>query len=330
MGRPRTKKDWNTGYYRLITIQFGGRLAIDRRADFLKQPMMFERRHIVLVRRAVIEAAKALVSQRVSLVAAGCAFYATLALFPAITMLISLYGLVFNPDTVQPQLAYLQQFMPPAAFSLISDRVQSLVSQPSRGLGIGLLVSLGITLWSASTGTKSVLNALTIAYRQRETRGVLEFQAIALGMTLVAILGAALAIAVLVLIPVVITLVGLGGYAKVLVDAAGFGAMIGFVVVSLGLLYRFGPPKGGRRFFAPGAGVATFLWLLGSWAFGLYVGHFAAYSAAYGPLAALIGLMMWFYLTAYAVLLGAELNAALDHEWRQAAAARPAPGPVTG
>jgi membrane protein len=104
-----------------------------------------------------------------------------------------------------------------------------------------------------------------------------------------------------------------------LVDIAGFGAMVSFVVVSLGLLYRYGPAGAGRIFFAPGAAVATFVWLLGSWGFGLYVGHFAAYDALYGPLATLIGLMMWFYLTAYAVLLGAELNAALDHQWRMSA-----------
>lgn len=279
---------------------------------------MTNKERYLLVRQAVIEAGRALISQRVSLVAAGCAFYATLALFPAITMLISLYGLVFNPDTVQPQLHYLQQFMPPAAFSLISDRVQSLVSQPGQGLGVGLIISLVVTLWSSSTGTKSVLNALTIAYRQRDNRGIIEFQALALGMTLVAILGACIAIAVLVLIPVVITFVGLGADARLLVDIAGFGAMVGFVLVSLGLLYRYGPAGAGRIFFAPGAAAATFLWLLGSWAFGLYVGHFAAYNALYGPLATLIGLMMWFYLTAYAVLLGAELNAALDHEWRMA------------
>ncbi len=279
---------------------------------------MTNKERYLLVRQAVIEAGRALISQRVSLVAAGCAFYATLALFPAITMLISLYGLVFNPDTVQPQLHYLQQFMPPAAFSLISDRVQSLVSQPGQGLGVGLIISLVVTLWSSSTGTKSVLNALTIAYRQRDNRGIIEFQALALGMTLVAILGACIAIAALVLIPVVITFVGLGADARLLVDIAGFGAMVGFVLVSLGLLYRYGPAGAGRIFFAPGAAAATFLWLLGSWAFGLYVGHFAAYNALYGPLATLIGLMMWFYLTAYAVLLGAELNAALDHEWRMA------------
>jgi membrane protein len=280
---------------------------------------MTHRERVLLIRQALIEAGRALISQRVSLVAAGCAFYATLALFPAITMLISLYGLAFNPDTVQPQLAYLQQFMPPAAFELISDRVQSLVSQPSKGLGLGLLISLVITLWSSSTGTKSVLNALTIAYRQRDNRGLIEFQVLALGMTLIAILGACIAIAVLVLIPVVITFIGLGDDTRGLVDIAGFGAMVSFVVVSLGLLYRYGPAGAGRIFFAPGAAVATFVWLLGSWGFGLYVGHFAAYDALYGPLATLIGLMMWFYLTAYAVLLGAELNAALDHQWRMSA-----------
>ncbi len=271
---------------------------------------------VTLVRRAVVEAGRAIISQRVSLVAAGCAFYATLALFPAITMLISLYGLAFNPDTVQPQLAYLQQFMPPAAFSLISDRIQSLVTQPGQGLGLGLLISLGITLWSASTGTKSVLNALTLAYRQHETRGVIKFQAIALGMTLVAILGAVLAIGVLVLIPVVLNFIGLGAETRFLVNAAGFAAMVGFVLVSLGLLYRYGPAGAGRIFFAPGAAVATISWLAVSWSFGFYVSRFASYNATYGPLATLVGLMMWFYLTAYVVLLGAELNAALDHQWR--------------
>jgi membrane protein len=273
--------------------------------------------HLPLIKRSLIAAGRATASQRVSLVAAGCAFYATLALFPTITMLISLYGLLFNPDTVQPQLQYLQQFMPPAAFQLISDRIQSLVAQPARGLGIGFLVSLLISLWSASTGTKSILNALTLAYNEEETRGIIRFQLVALGMTLVAVLGTALAIAVLVFIPILIAFIGLSGAGELLVALCGFAAMVGFVVTALGLLYRFGPAGSGRIFFAPGAGFATALWLLGSWAFGLYVGHFAAYNATYGPLATLIGLMMWFYLTAYTVLLGAEINASLDCEWKK-------------
>jgi len=278
---------------------------------------VFDRAHVPLLKRAMFAAGTAVASQRVSLVAAGCAFYATLALFPTITMLISLYGLVFDPSTVQPQLHYLQQFMPPAAFSLISDRIQTLVSEPARGLGIGFIVSLAISLWSSSTGTKSILNALTLAYNETETRGMIQFQLVALGMTLVAVIGAALAISILVAIPLAITFIGLSGYATVLVALCSFGAMVAFVVIALGLLYRFGPAGTGRVFYAPGAGLATVVWLLGSWAFGLYVGHFAAYNATYGPLATLIGLMMWFYLTAYVVLLGAEVNAALDAEWKK-------------
>ncbi|HQU04648.1 MAG TPA: YhjD/YihY/BrkB family envelope integrity protein, partial [Acidocella sp.] len=139
---------------------------------------IIHRLHLRLLKRSVIEACKATASQRVSLVAAGCAFYATLALFPAITMLISLYGLVFDPTTVQPHLHYLQEFMPPAAFQLISDRIQSLVASPARGLGISFLVSLLLSLWSASTGTKSVMNALTLAYNQTEQRGFFKFQLI--------------------------------------------------------------------------------------------------------------------------------------------------------
>lgn len=281
---------------------------------------IFNRAHIPLLKRALITAGRATASQRVSLVAAGCAFYATLALFPTITMLISLYGLAYNPDTVQPQLHYLQTFMPPAAFSLISDRIQSVVAQPARGLGISFIVSLLISLWSSSTGTKSILNALSLAYQEPEGRGIIRFQLISLGMTLVAIIGAALAIGVLVFIPIAVAFLGLSGDATFLVGLLGTVAMIGFVVGALGLLYRFGPAGSGRIFYAPGATLATVIWLLGSWAFGLYVGHFAAYSATYGPLSTLIGLMMWFYLTAYVVLFGAEVNAALDSEWKKTSA----------
>ncbi|HVE20880.1 MAG TPA: YihY/virulence factor BrkB family protein [Acidocella sp.] len=278
---------------------------------------LLRRNKIPLIKRAVIAAGRATSSQGVSLAAAGCAFYATLALFPSITMLISLYGLAYNPDTVQPQLHYLRHFMPPAAFVLISERIQSLVSQPARGLGISFLISLALSLWSSAAGTTSVLNALSLAYKQDETRGFFRFQLVSLGMTFIAVLGTALAIGVLVLIPIIVARVGLSAYARGLVVLPSFAVMIVFATMALGLLYRYGPAGAGRIFYAPGAGLATVIWLLGSWAFGLYVGRFAAYSVTYGPLSTIIGLMMWFYLTAYSVLFGAEVNAALDAEWRR-------------
>ena len=278
---------------------------------------LLRRAHVPLLKRALVAAGVATATQRVSLVAAGCAFYATLALFPGITMLISLYGLVYNPETVQPQLQYLANFLPPSAYLLIYDRIQTLVTAPTRGLGLGFIISLLIALWSASTGTKSILNALTMAYNESESRGMIRFQLIGLGMTLVAVLGSALAIGVLVAIPLVLALVGLSADAKFLVGLLSSLLLLAFVLGALWLLYRYGPASRNRIFFAPGAGFATLLWLLGSWAFGAYVGHFAAYSVTYGPLSTLIGLMMWFYLSAYAVLFGAEVNAALDAEWKR-------------
>jgi membrane protein len=278
---------------------------------------ILDRKHLPLLRRAFISAGRATASQRVSLVAAGCAFYAILALFPTITMLISLYGLVYNPDTVQPQLQYLQGFMPPAAFSLISDRIDSIVAQPGKGLGLSFIVSLLISFWSSTTGTKSILNALSLAYNEPETRGILRFQLVAFSMTLIAIIGAGMAIGFLVFVPIALAHIDLPSGLTYLVGLIGPATMILFLAASLGLLYRFGPAGEGRIFYAPGAAIATIAWLAASSAFGFYVGHFAAYSALYGPLATLIGLMMWFYISAYVVLFGAELNAALDREWGQ-------------
>ena len=278
---------------------------------------ILKREHWPLIKKAIVSGGKAAATQRVSLVAAGCAFYATLALFPAITMLISLYGLVFNPDTVQPQLHYLQSFMPPDVYSLISQRIQGIVSAPAKGLGVSFAVSLVISLWSSSTGTRSVINALTLAYEEKETRGLVRFYAIALGMTFIAVLGTVLAIGFLVFVPVALAFLGLPESMKFLVTLVSFGSMVGFVIIALGLLYRFGPAGKDRIFYAPGAAIATIAWLAASWLFGLYVGKFAAYSATYGPLATIIGLMMWFYISAYVVLFGAEMNAAMDREWRR-------------
>jgi membrane protein len=206
--------------------------------------------------------------------------------------------------------------MPPAAFELISDRIQSIVAQPTKGLGLSFLVSLLISFWSSTTGTKSILNALSLAYNERETRGLVRFQLVAFSMTLIAIIGAGMAIGFLVFVPIALAHLDLPSGLTFLVGLSGPGTMIIFLAGSLGLLYRFGPAGEGRIFYAPGAAVATIAWLVTSSAFGFYVGHFAAYSALYGPLATLIGLMMWFYISAYVVLFGAELNAALDHEWR--------------
>lgn len=253
-------------------------------------------------------------SDRVSLAASGCAFWGTLALFPFISMLISIYGLAFDPATVEPQLEVLRDLLPASAFALIAERVHTLVSHGSGELGVSLLLSTGIALWSSSTGTKSMISALNLAYAEEEQRGFLRFQAVGLLMTLGAIFGAILGIALLVLLPAAITLVGLDAHSSTLLQLGSFAVLVVFVLLALSLLYRFGPSRREARWHwvTPGSLVATVLWLAASGLFSFYVTHLASYDATYGPLGAVVGVMMWFWVSAYAVLLGGELNAELE------------------
>jgi membrane protein len=265
-------------------------------------------------RTVVTGAIRESVTDHVSLAAAGCAYFATLALFPAISMLISVYGLAFDVLTVEEQLEVLRELLPGPAFTLIDERVHMLVTQPSRTLSIGLWVAFVLTFWSAATGTKSVLSALNVAYDTTEQRGILRFQLIALSMTLCAVTAASLAIAVLVFLPAVISFVGLNTPDVGLINAVSTGILIVFVGGAIALLYRYGPsrrPPPNQRIFS-GAILATVLWLVASVGLSFYVSNIASFGSTYGPLGAVVAIMLWFYVSAYAVLLGAELNAQLE------------------
>ncbi len=267
-----------------------------------------------------------LISDRIGLAAAGCAFYATLALFPAISMLVSVYGLVFDPQTVEPQMRVLKHLLPGPAYSLIADRIHVLVSKDHGTLTISLIISVLVTMWSSSAGTKSMLAALNMAYDEKETRSFLRFQATALSMTLCGILGAALTLALLVFLPALLDFVPehfgmtlVEAQTQTLIRLGTPVLMVLFIAAAFSLLYRFGPARQEARWYwvAPGAVISTVLWLIASSGFSYYVGHVASYDATYGPLGAVIGIMMWFFVTAYVVLLGAELNAELELQTAQ-------------
>jgi membrane protein len=265
-------------------------------------------------KQVILRTGREVINDRMSLCAAGCAFYATLALFPAITMLVAIYGLAFNATSVEPQLSALRDLLPPEAYQLIADRVHMLVTKPSGTLSFSLGLSIVIAVWSASTGTKSVLGALNLAYEERETRSFLRFQLTALGMTLGAILAASAGLAALVVVPMLVGFFGLSAYAWLIIRTSSLGALVVFVLLALSLLYRFGPSRrsAGWWWVTPGSLLATLLWLLASVVFSYYVQHLASYDATYGPLGAVVGVMMWFYVSAFAVLVGAELNAELE------------------
>ena len=265
--------------------------------------------------RAVIRrTTREMLTDRVALVAAGCAFYGTLALFPTLTMLISIYGLVFDPLTVEPQLETLRDLVPASAYTLIADRVHMLVLQPPTTLHLSLVVSFVVALWSCGTGMKSIIGALNVAYEEHESRSVWRFQLTAFVMTIGAIVSAAVGLGLLLGLPALLAFLGVSTNGNVLVRAASLVTLLLFMLAGLSVVYRYGPSREAPRWrwVTPGSLLATVLWVIASALFSFYVTRIASYDLTYGPLGAVAGVMMWFYVTVYVVLLGAELNAELE------------------
>jgi membrane protein len=270
-------------------------------------------------RAAGASTASRMMSKRVSLAAAGCAFYGTLALFPAISMLISIYGLAFDRTTVLPQLAVLQDLLPAEAFKVIAQRVSHLVRQRPATLGWHLVAGTAFTLWISANGTKAVITALNLAYEEPERRGFLRYQVVMLGLTLGVILSTAVGLALLVALPAALHVLGFARHVRAFIRGVSFGLLVVSVLAALSLLYRYAPSRSAKeramgrgQWITPGSLVATTIWVAASAVFSWYVGRFATYDVMYGPLGTVVAIMMWFYVTAYAVLLGAELNAGLE------------------
>ena len=190
------------------------------------------------------------------------------------------------------------------------------MAQPRARLSFGLGISTLVTFWSAAVGTKSVIAALNLAYGATERRSIIRFQLVGFGLTLAAILVAVVGIAMLVLLPAWLRVLGVLQWRLriELLHWAGVAMLVGFAALAIALLYRFGPsrPKPPVRRIAPGTLLATALWLAASGVLDFYVDHIGTFGATYGPIGAVVGIMLWFFVSVYAVLLGAELNAQLE------------------
>lgn len=268
------------------------------------------------VARAVWRAA---LSERISLVAAGCAFYAVLALFPALSLVVSTYGLFFDIRTVEPQLEVLAIWLPDAAFRLIAERVHVLVTTPSRTLGLSAAASLLVALWSAGAGVRALTGALNLANGTEECRGILAFQALTLAMTLGTILLVVTGIVLLAAWPSIVRAVDLGTNAAWALRMGSLAILVVLVVLGLAAIYRFGPCRPPRfpRIVWPGAVTATLLWGAALLGFSYYVANIASYDAMYGSLGTVVALLMWLYVSVFAIMLGAELNAVLGRRARR-------------
>lgn len=263
-----------------------------------------------------------------SIVAAGVGFYAFLALFPAIAAMVSIAGLVLQPADVENMVAAAQGTVPPEALALIRDQVHQIVSASSPTLGVSLVVSVGLALWSAAAGMTALMTALNITYEEHERRGYLKYYATAIGLTLGAIVFVVVALGLVAAVPAVVSQLGLPSVLSVVVSLVRWIVLAAALLFALAVLYRFAPSRDSPqwRWVSVGAVVATVLWLIGSALFSLYVAHFAGYNKTYGALAAIVILLMWFYLTAFAILLGAEVNAEMEHQTRvDSTVGQPAP-----
>lgn len=257
---------------------------------------------------------------RVLALAAGVVFYGLLALFPAITALVSSYALFTNASTIGDHLANLAGFMPPSAFGLINEQVSRIVTGATGKLTVAFAVSLAIAIWSANAGMKAVFDALNVAYGMRERRSFVVFNIISLIFTIGAIAAVLIAFGGIVLVPIVLSYLPFGDIAPAL-QWLRWPALTVLLLAALALLYRFGPDhiNPNWHWITPGAMFAALAWLAGSALLSWYLANFADYNATYGSLGAAIGLMMWMWISAIVVLVGAELNAALDRAAANAA-----------
>jgi membrane protein len=254
-------------------------------------------------------------TDNIDLVAAGVAFYWLLSIFPAMIAAVSIWGLVSDPADVTRLAATLGATMPPEARQVLADQMSAVAGGPREALGVGTVVGIGLAVWGALKGTKALMAGLDIAYGDVEKRGFVQLNAHAT-LILVALVAAGLIATVgVVVLPAVLATVGLG--------AAGVALQIGrwpllalAVMALLAFVYRVGPSREDPRWSwaSVGAVAATLLWLAGSALFSFYVGRFGSYNETYGSIAGVVVLLLWFWLTAFVVLVGAELNSELERE----------------
>jgi len=250
-------------------------------------------------------------ADNVPILAGGVAFFAFLALFPAMIAALTLYGLVSDPATGAGQISSLAQLLPETARPLVTDQLNSVAAGGGGALSVGLIVSLLAAVWSASGGTMNLIKATNVAYDEDESRGFLKLRGIALLLTLGAVVFVLLAVALVAVVPVLFNALGLAGVGLVIAQVVRWVLLVVLVVAALAIVYRVAPDRDTPRFswVSTGAIVATLLWVIGSVLFSLYVSNFGSYNTTYGALAGVIVLMLWLYLTCYIVLLGAEINA---------------------
>jgi membrane protein len=253
---------------------------------------------------------------RLLAIAAGVVFFGLLALFPAVTAIVSMYGLFASLSTIGEHIGLISALAPQEAVAVIEEQIGRLVAKGETTLGFAFVLGLGIALWSANAGMKALIDALNVVYEETEKRNFFMLNVVSLLFTVGAVAAVLLAIGAVVVVPLLLDRVGLGAFTERLIEFGRWPALVVAVLLGLAVLYRYGPSRARAqwKWLSVGSLLATLLWITGSALFSFYLRNYANYDATYGSLGTGIGLMMWMWMSAIVVLFGAELNAEIEHQ----------------
>ena len=246
--------------------------------------------------------------------AASVTFFALLSLFPAVTAIVSIYGLFNDPSTINGHLDAVSGFVPGGGMEIVRDQVKRLTETPASGLSVGALVGILTALWSANQGAKAMLSALNDVYGEKEDRGFVRKTATSLAFTLGGIACLIVAASAIGLLPLALQATGLSGVVDIAAKAARWPILLIGLMAVLSLLYKFGPSRNTAqwRWVTWGGAIGALSWIGLSAGFSWYVEHFGHYNKTYGSLGAIIGFMTWIWLSCTVILLGAQINAEME------------------
>ncbi|WP_104205176.1 YihY/virulence factor BrkB family protein [Billgrantia saliphila] len=262
---------------------------------------------------------KAASEDRVGMLAAAIAFYALLSLFPAIGAVISLWALALDPQEMARQIGELSRLIPPGGARLINEQAREVGENTDRGLSLTALLSLVVAIFLASKGVRGLMVGLNVVYGEGEKRGWFKRLLVVAALTVGLVVMSAVATSFIALFPLAVEWLALDPDLITLITWLRWPALLLMMMFVIAVLYRFGPYRRSPRWqwVSVGTVVATLMWLVGSGGLSLYVSQFARMDELYGSLGAVVVLMLWFWLSSFVVLLGAEINAEMERQTRR-------------
>ena len=255
----------------------------------------------------------------VTLVSGGLAMYALLAVFPALTALVSIYGLFATPAYALRSMKSFSGVMPPGTWNIFNQELQTLVRQNHSMLTTSAAIGLLLSLWSASSAMSALMSATNIAYAEREKRGFLWFTVLAMLFTIGAVVGFLVMLVLGIAVPAELQRLGTSQPLEIAVAILRFAVLWVMAALGLAVVYRYAPARERARWrwVSWGSGIAATLWIIASGAFAFYVRKFGSYGKTYGPLGDFVVLLMWFYISGFIVVLGAEINSEAERQTTQ-------------